>query len=431
MSEQKKVLLLTYYWPPAGGAGVQRWLKMSKILSQHIQLSVYFPKNADYPIKDESLISQIPGNIKLISKPIREPYALASKINPKNKNYQKGMIEDQKNQSILSKISLWIRANYFIPDARSGWIQPSYLYLKKHLKTNPQDIIITTGPPHSMHVIGLKLKQEFPNLKWIADFRDPWTAIDYFDKLPLNKKSLEKHINLERKVLKTADIVSTVSPAWADDLSKISDRKIEIIYNGFDQEDFKIRYNPENKFSLTYIGSLNDDRNPSNLWRVLDKLCENHEFQKDFELHLVGSISPMVKTQIQSLSSLNIKTKFRDYIPHNESLITLQKSQVLLLIINQTANEKGIIPGKFFEYLASQRKILCIGKKNSNIADLLNELSAGNVVDRENEEEMTGVLLQYYKEFKNQKLNFNEPKNIKNFSREYAAFQFLKLIESL
>ncbi len=429
MSKPKKVLLISYYWPPAGGAGVQRWLKMSKILAEHVDLSVYHPKNADYPISDPSLSKEVSEKIKKISLPIREPYALAKIINPKNKNYQKGMIDDKSKQSILSKISLWIRANFFIPDARAGWVQPSYKFLKKYLEENPQDVIISTGPPHSMHMIGLKLKNTFPDLKWIADFRDPWTAIDYFDKLPLHPWALKRHQSQEKQVLETADAVTTVSPTWAKDLDKLGHRKVEVIYNGFDLADFKQKHQPSDDFVLTYIGSLNHDRNPKNLWEALNLLCENHDFYDDFKLRLIGSIAPEVKDKISEYPLLASKTEYVAYLEHQKAIEALQKSQVLLLLINQTANENGIIPGKFFEYLAAERVILCIGKKDSDIGHLLNDLSAGVVIDRDDKKEMLSVLNILYHEYQNHLLNRNKKFNISTYSRKNAAFQFLKLIE--
>ena len=431
MSKPKKVLLISYYWPPAGGAGVQRWLKMSKILAEHVDLSVYHPENADYPISDPSLNKEVSEKIKTISLPIREPYALAKKINPRNKNYQKGMIEDKSKQSLLSKISLWVRANFFIPDARAGWIQPSYKFLKKYLEENPQDLIISTGPPHSMHMIALKLKNTFPNLKWIADFRDPWTAIDYFDKLPLHSWALKKHQSQEKQVLQKADAVTTVSPTWAKDLSKLGNRKVEVIYNGFDQADFKEKQQPSDDFVLTYIGSLNHDRNPKNLWEVLNQLCENQEFYDDFKVRLIGSIAPEVNDEIAEHPLLASKTEYVAYLEHQKAIEALQKSQVLLLLINQTANENGIIPGKFFEYLAAERVILCIGKKDSDIGHLLNDLSAGVVIDRDDKKEMQSVLNILFHEYQKHLLNRNKKFNISTYSRKNAAFQFLKLIEKL
>lgn len=431
MSERKNVLLITYYWPPAGGAGVQRWLKMSKLISQHVNLTVYHPNAAHYPILDKSLVDEIPDNITSISKKIREPYALASKINPRNKNYQKGMIEDKQHQSVLSKISLWIRANFFIPDARSGWIRPSVNFLQHYLIDHPQDVIISTGPPHSMHVIGMHLKKSNPKLKWIADFRDPWTEIDYFDKLPLQSWALNKHLKLEQDVLTHADSVTTVSPSWAQELEKIGKKKVKVIFNGFDKDDFNKNPSPSTKFVITYIGSLNEDRNPSKLWKVLDKLCENQSFSEEFELKLIGNIAPQVKDDIIQYPLLKTKTEFTNYLEHKKAIQALQTSQILLLLINETSNEKGIIPGKFFEYLASERLILCVGKQDSDIANLLLKLSAGVVVDRNDDKEMEALLKIWFQEYQHKLLNQNQHKNIAPYSRKYAAIQFIQLIEDL
>lgn len=429
MSKRKKVLLITYYWPPAGGSGVQRWLKMSKVLAEHVDLSVYHPEKATYPITDESLKQEIPEHIQSISQPIREPYALAQKFNAQNKEYQKGMIEERKKQSVLSKISLWVRANLFIPDARVNWIKPSSKYLERYLKKNPQDVIISTGPPHSVHLIAYNLKNSFPDLRWICDFRDPWTAIDYFDKLPMQEWALTKHKNQELKVLQTADVLTTVSPTWANDLSKIADKPVKVIYNGFDKEDFGKNVKPSTKFVMTYIGSLNQDRNPSNLWKALENLCTKEAFYQQFELRLIGAIAPEVKAEIEQLSKLKEKTTFVDYLEHRKAVEALQDSQVLLLLINETANEKGIIPGKFFEYLAAERVIFCVGKKDTDIDNLLTKLSAGSVIERENQKEMENILKIWFHEYENKLLNQNKRLNISSYSRKNAAFEFLKLIQ--
>lgn len=433
MAERKKVLLLTYYWPPAGGAGVQRWLKMSKHLAKEFNLTVFHPQNAEYPILDETLLDEIPSEIKNISLPIREPYTIASKLNPKNKTYQKGQIEPKANQSFLSKTSLWIRANMFIPDARAWWIMPSFKYLNKYLKENPQDVIITTGPPHSVHVIGLRLKLRNPQLKWISDFRDPWTDIDYFDKLPLNKSALKKHEKLEKEVLKYADIVTTVSPTWAEDLSNKSAKKkeVKVIYNGYDKEDFIKKYNTDKKFTITYVGSLNDDRNPSILWEVLNELCLKDDFNKEFELQLIGHISEHVKNEIISLNRLKENTQFISYLPHGEAIKTLQKSQILLLLINNTPNQKGIIPGKVFEYLASNRRILCFGNQDSDIAQILHKTKAGTVIDRTDDKKMKQILNIWFQQYKKNLLNQNENQHISNYSRKQAACNFIQLIENI
>lgn len=428
---KKKVLLLTYYWPPAGGAGVQRWLKMSKYLAKSFDLTVYHPENADFPVTDESLLNEIPQHVTYISKKINEPYALAAKLNPKNKNYQKGHIEPTENQSVLSKLSLWVRANYFIPDARSWWIMPSFRYLNDYIKNHPQHVIITTGPPHSVHVIGLRLKLRNPQLKWVADFRDPWTEIDYFGKLPLKDSALKKHQKLEKEVLKYADIVTTVSENWAENLSKTAKKDVEVIYNGFERNDFKKKIQPDNKFVITYAGSLNDDRNPSVLWKILNEMCADPDFAKQLELRLIGNISTHVKAEIEQLTVLSQRTVFITYLPHKEAIEQLQRSQILLLLINETPNSKGIIPGKLFEYMAANRRILCLGNPDSDIAEIIRKTGAGIVIDRKNSSVIRETLEKWFQDYNQNSLIPSESIDTDKFSRENAAIQFIRLIENI
>ncbi|MEX1382275.1 MAG: glycosyl transferase family 1, partial [Lutibacter sp.] len=199
-----KVLIITYYWPPAGGSGVQRWLKFVKYFRDFdIEPVVYTVENPKYPILDESLVKDIPKGIEVLKQPIFEPNNLLSFFG-KKKTESAGFLNP--NPSFFEKILQYIRANYFIPDARKFWIKPSVNYLKKYISKNNIDAIITTGPPHSMHLIGLKLKKQL-GINWIADFRDPWTEIDYFHQLPLSKKAINKHHFLEQEVLLNADKV--------------------------------------------------------------------------------------------------------------------------------------------------------------------------------------------------------------------------------
>ncbi|MDO5654515.1 MAG: glycosyltransferase [Flavobacteriaceae bacterium] len=430
MPERKKVLLLTYYWPPAGGAGVQRWLQTSTYLVKHFDVTVYHPQNADYPIIDESLLEKIPTEIKQISQPIREPYAMASRFNSKNADYQKGQIEEKEKRSLLSKLSLWIRANWFIPDARAWWIMPSFKFLNQFMKEHPQDVIITTGPPHSVHIIGLRLKLRHPHLKWLADFRDPWTSIDYFDKLPMRSSAIQKHAKLEKEVLKYADAITTVSPSWAQELTITARKPVKTIYNGFDRQDFKKEIHADDQFVITYIGSLNDDRNPSELWKVLEEVCKKNEFRNQFILRLIGNISPHVKNEISQYPHLSSKTEFLPFIPHQEAIVMLQRSQILLLLINETPNEKGIIPSKFFEYLAANRRILCLGNPDSDIAQIMQSTNAGTVIERHNADAIAETIKIWFKEFENDILNQSVHRNTSKFSRKNAAFEFIDLIEN-
>jgi hypothetical protein len=222
----KKVLIITYYWPPSGGAGVQRWLKFVKYLREFgWEPIVYTPENPEAPATDTSLLKDIPANITVIKQPIWEPYNLYKGFigQKKEEKINAGFLSEKKKPGLAEKIAVWIRGNWFIPDARRFWIKPSVKFLSEHLRGNPVDVIVSTGPPHSMHLIALKLKKKL-NIPWLADFRDPWTTIDFYDKLMLTKSSDKKHKGLELEVLKNADKVVTVSWNWSKDFKKILNR---------------------------------------------------------------------------------------------------------------------------------------------------------------------------------------------------------------
>ena len=283
----KKVLIITYYWPPAGGPGVQRWLKFVKYLRDFgVEPVVYIPENPNYPLIDKSFINEVPKDIEVIRQPIFEPYKLAAVLSKKNtKTISSGIIKQKEKQNFIQKLMLFIRGNFFIPDARKFWIQPSVKFLKSYLEKTNIDTIITTGPPHSLHLIGLGLKRQL-HLRWIADFRDPWTQIGYQKQLKLTKYSAKKHQSLEKQVLNTADQIITTSFTTKKEFALKTTKPIEVITNGFDSE-----LNTESKldeiFSISHIGSLLSGRNPELLWKVLAEISkENENFRRDFKLKL-------------------------------------------------------------------------------------------------------------------------------------------------
>lgn len=424
VDEKKRILLITYYWPPAGGAGVQRWLKMSKYLAQDFNLSVFCPETPNYPIVDNSLKMEIPPQTIQITQKIWEPYQIAEKFSPKNKNYKKGNLESRQTQSFFSKVSLWIRANLFIPDARMFWIAPSIEKIKKYIIDNHVDVIISTGPPHSTHMIAMGLKKEFPDIVWLADFRDPWTKIDYFHQLPFTFWAIKKHKKLERKVLKKADIVTTVSPSWARDLEILGAPKVYTVYNGYDESDFNFK--PKKEFvsipEITYIGSLNEDRNPSFLWEAFDFFIRQNP-DKKFKLKFIGNISEKTKNEIQKLEKLSMNTIFMDYMPHKEVLEHTKNSSILLLLMNDTPNIDGIIPGKFFEYLATDNPILAIGKKETDLDLLLKKTESGEMI---NFADQRGVY-EFLEKYLDRKKSPNPSKT--NYTRAWAANEIKNLIE--
>lgn len=423
----KKVLIITYYWPPAGGPGVQRWLKFVKYLKEYgVEPVVYIPENPDYPFYDESLQAEVSEDITILKQKIFEPYFLAKFFSRKQaKKISSGIIAEEKKQNFIQKFMLFIRGNFFIPDARKFWVKPSVKFLSEYLLKNDIDTIITTGPPHSVHLIGRALKRKH-QLRWIADFRDPWTQIGYHKKLKLTEDSEKKHLNLEKSVLQEASDIITTSFTTKKEFEKITSRPITVITNGYD-------FSPEpsvdldKKFSLSHIGSLLSGRDPKNLWQVLKELIEeNKAFAKEFSLILVGAVSDAVLRSIRA-AGLEKNLKLIGYVPHHEAQKIQKSSQVLLLIEINSENTKGIIPGKFFEYLASKRPIIALGPKKWDVEKILYETGSGNFFSYSEKEELKSRILDYYEFYRNDNLKSNS-KNIEKYSRKNLTEKLAELI---
>jgi len=365
--DKKKVLIITYYWPPAGGPGVQRWLKFIKYLPDfNIEPIVYVPSNPNYPVTDESLVDEIPKGLTVIKQPIVEPYQLASKLSKgKSDTISKGIIPEQKKQGVMERLMLFVRGNFFIPDARKKWIKPSVNYLSTYIRDYSIDTIITTGPPHSLHLIGEQLKHKL-DILWVADFRDPWTTIGYHKKLRLLPRAKKKHKELESKVLNSADKIIVTSNNTKLNFATLTKQPIEVITNGYDYESVA-SVELDEKFSISHIGSLLSDRNPEVLWKVLKELIDiNKVFASMLQLNFVGSVSEEV---LRSLEEYNLSqyVNLKGYVPHVEAIKYQIKSQVLLLIEIDSEDTKCIIPVKLFEYMVSNRPILSIGPKRSYV----------------------------------------------------------------
>ncbi|WP_395076065.1 glycosyltransferase family 4 protein [Flavobacterium sp.] len=403
----KKVLIISYYWPPAGGPGVQRWLKFVKYLPDFdIQPIVYIPENPTYPIIDEDLLNDLPKNATFLKQKITEPYGWASIFSKKNtKGISSGIIPNQKKQSLLQKAMLWIRGNIFIPDARILWVKPSVSYLSKYIQENNIDTIITTGPPHSLHLIGLKLKAKL-NVKWIADFRDPWTTIGYHKALKLSAFAERKHKKLEHHVLNSADTIIVTSPTTKAEFQRITSKPIEVITNGYDVENVA-KVILDEKFTLAHIGSFLSDRNPTILWEVLKELnTDVVGFSQNFELKLIGKVSQEI---INSISEYNLYefTNVLGYVSHIEAIEHQRKSQVLLLIEIDSVETKSIIPGKLFEYMVSGRPIIGIGPKGSDFESIISETNTGIFCNYTEKEKLKLKILDYYNLYLHQDLKAN------------------------
>ncbi|HOD09101.1 MAG TPA: glycosyltransferase family 4 protein, partial [Flavobacterium sp.] len=404
MSEPKKLLIITYYWPPAGGPGVQRWLKFVKYLPDfNVQPIVYIPENPTYPIIDNGLQSEVSEKAIILKKKIFEPYGFASFLGKnKTKKISSGIIPNQKKQSFVEKTLLWVRGNIFIPDARFLWVKPSVKYLKKYIEENQIDTIVTSGPPHSLHLIGLQLKKEL-NVKWFADFRDPWTTIGYHKALKLSSSAEKKHKALEKEVLTTADTIIVTSKTTKTEFQAITSRPIEVITNGYDVE--KVTKQPlDEKFTLAHIGSFLSERNPRILWKALKELTkENPDFRRDFQLKLIGAVSQEVLDTISEFR-LNDYVLNLGYVSHQEAVEHQRKSQVLLLIEINSNDTKSIIPGKLFEYMVSERPIIALGPEGSDFAEIITSTNTGVFFLYDELEQLKALLLKYYNLYKEQNL---------------------------
>ena len=425
--EQKKLLIITYYFPPAGGPGVQRWLKFVKYLPEFdIQPIVYVPENPTYPIIDEGLVSQISDKVIILKNKIWEPYQLASVFSKnKTKKISSGIFPQKKKQTFLDKTFLWVRGNLFIPDARVFWVKPSVSYLEKYIKENNIDTIVTSGPPHSLHLIGLELKEKL-NVKWFADFRDPWTTIGYHKALRLSAYADKRHKKLESKVLNSADTIIVTSKTTKTEFEAITNKPISVITNGYDIENVE-KQTLDTKFTLAHIGSFLSDRNPPFLWECLVELLnEIPDFKSHLEIKLIGAVSQEVLDAIAQFN-LNDYLNLLGYVSHHEAIAHQKKSQVLLLIEINSEDTKSIIPGKLFEYMVSNRPIIAIGPQGSDFADIIKETNTGVFFDYSEKAKLKSVILDFYNQFLEGRLQSNGV-GLQQYSRKNLTKQLAYLI---
>ncbi|MCP4522137.1 MAG: glycosyltransferase family 4 protein [Cytophagales bacterium] len=417
----KKVLIITYYWPPAGGPGVQRVLKFAKFLQQFgWEPIIYTVENGEYPIEDESLLHEIPKGITVIKKEIWEPFTAYKKIvGIKSKDkINPGFLNTKKKKSFAEKLSIWVRGNIFIPDARKFWIKPSVKFLNKYLEENKVDAIFSSGPPHSLHLIASEIQHKF-KLPWIADFRDPWTNIDYYKELNLSSWADKKHHELEKKVLKQANKVLVVGNTMKEEFEEMGADNIEVITNGFDPSDFPTNDTSikHQEFRIVHLGMMNKARNHRFFWETLQELCnENEAFKKALNVQLVGKCDLSVEEIVNELS-LQKQVTFVPYVNHNEVFGIEQQASLLYLSINNSPNAKGVITGKIFEYLGAKRPILCIGPKDGDAAHIVNGAKAGYVIDFDDKKALKETLIKTFKYFQNGNLEV-AGEGIEQYSRE-------------
>lgn len=427
-----KVLIISYYWPPAGGSGVQRWLKFVKYLRDYgWEPVVYTASNPEAPTFDETLIAEIPIGVETIKGKAFEPYSIYKALfGFKRKKIGVGFAGLER-KSFFSKVAVWIRGNLFIPDARMLWIKPSVRKLTKYLKENPVDIIVSTGPPHSTHLIARNLKRKL-NIPWVADFRDPWTNIDFYHQLRLTKFADSVHRKMELSVLKECDAAVTVTPSWQADFPERFENKMHVIQNGFDSADFSTENGValDKDFTITHVGVVPPDRNCVSLWSAIAQMAaENSDFKKALKLRFVGQVDSSV---IASLESLNLmaNVEITGFVSHQKALEYQMSSQVLLLLVNNSPNAKGILTGKVYEYLAAKRPILAVGPLGGDLDNLLNETKAGKCLPFDSTSSIREGLQWFWEGYSLGWGNFN-PQEANRYSRKELTGKMVSIFNDL
>lgn len=376
----KRVLVIAYYWPPSGGSGVQRWVKFCKYLPKEgWEPVVYAPEGADYPALDPTLEREV--SCEVIRGRIWEPYAAYKRLMGKEARTEVTEISSgEKNWK--QKLSLWIRANLFVPDPRVGWVCPSVKRLKKYLKEHPVDAIVTTGPPHSVHLIGLKLHKAL-GIPWVPDFRDPWSRMYYLKHLPMTDATWAKLRRQEQAVLDNCSTVLTCTPFVQEEFRAQTATPVTCITNGFDEDDFAGRQLPrrDKHFNITHTGLLAKDGNPIALWKVLGKLASADEaFAKALRLRLVGKVDREVLEAIAA-EGLQKNVELLGECDHAAAVREQRAATLLVLPLRNDPQYRPILPGKLFEYLAARRPILGIGQPDGATAQVIASTKAGVMAD--------------------------------------------------
>ena len=418
---------------------MQRWVKFAKYLPlEGWQPVIYTPENPEQLAIDESLAAEIPAEAEVIKTHIVEPYEIYKKLLRKS-GHSKEAVEvnpvNAQNKSFLQKVAMWVRGNIFRPDPRCLWIGPSVRFLKKYLEEHPVDLIVSTGPPQSMHLIGRRLALA-TGIPWIADFRDPWTKIFYFKHLSMTRATENWHKKMEKKVLDDASVVVAVSPLVQQEFQAMTKTPVELITNGFDEYDFSTEgchdaeEGAEQDFCITHTGLFAADGNPTALWKVLaEKSRTNEVFHKALKIKLIGKTDDSILTALND-AGLEDAVDNMGYQPHAEAVQQQRKASLLILPLRKEPEYKAVLPGKLFEYLASRRPILGIGQPDGAMAMILNDTHTGVVLDWEDKEALKQYIDACWDKHLEGRLNI-EGGDISQFTRRNLSRRMAQLFNSL
>lgn len=430
----RRILFITYYFPPSSGPGVQRALKFAKYLPEFGWLPTVLtvrPEDAAYPNTDSALLDEIPVQVQVERTKAWDPYALYARLQGKAKSDTVGVgFVGESSMTWKQAFARWVRANVFLPDARAGWVPYATRGANALMKNQTFHAVFTTGPPHSTHLIGRRIAAQH-RLPWVADFRDPWTGIDFYKDLPMSVIAKKWDARLEKQVLEQADRVLVVSPDMKRRLQKRVDTDYTVLQNGFDPADF-VHDSPalSTTFTLSYIGNLNAARNPEALWKamaspVLDTTRDS------IAVRLVGNVDPMAVATARKYK-VDERVTVEPYLAHADAVRAMQASTMLLLIINRVEGAEGIMTGKLYEYIASGRPILGIGPVEGDAAQVLRETEAGQMFDYEDHAGVAGFIEEQYQAWQHGRPKTGaDPTRRKRYSRRSQTEQLAHLLSHI
>lgn len=433
--DMPRVLLVTYYFPPSGGSGVQRMLKFTRYLRRHgwepVVLTV---EDGAYPEYDPTLMNDVPEGVEVRRTNSWNPFQWYARLMGKDsKNAVVVGSLGKEESGFRERLARWVRGNIFVPDARVGWLPYAVRGGQKLLDDLSIQAIVSSGPPHSTHLVARTLSRR-SGVPWIADFRDPWTDMDYYNNLPMTRWAHRLNTHLEQSVLDEAAHLTTVSNSWCQLFGRKTTTPITLIRNGFDTADFDGISPVETKgtFMISHVGTMYTTRNPEMLWQVLGQLKSNGELPR-LRLRFIGRVEPQVRETLQRYR-LEKVTEYVSYVPHDKALAYMQGSTLLLLTINESSGPEfeGYIPGKFYEYLASRRPILAVGSQRVEVTNLLRETQSGQMVDYGDQETLKKLIRTYYARWEaGQPLEVDAQKDLTPYTREHQTGQLAKLLREV
>ncbi|MCY4419473.1 MAG: glycosyl transferase [Cytophagales bacterium] len=419
----KRILIISYYWPPSGGGGVQRWLKLSKYLPKSIIPVIYTPSNPPFVIKDTSLLRDIRPHMEVWKKPIKQPHRCLFK--KKIKAYQ-GV---QQGHPLIR----FLGANLFIPDSKILWKKDSLNFLLGQLKKTHIDLLISTGPPHSMHLLAEEIKKK-TKIPWIADFRDNWTDWEVIQELPLLPLIRRRHHKLEKRVVQTCDGLITISPNWSQKFREKGAQNVFNMPNGFDPEDIPNPFPkaPKQKFRLVHMGMLNLKRSHS-FWKALNSLMNSYpEIKTELEITLGGEIAEDLKDFLYQESDLYEKVKYIGYVKHQEVFKNYAQGHVNLVFSHTGKDAQGHIPGKLLECLAIPRPLLFLGDPQGDASQVLNKYPNPyiHITQLHQVQDIQHALLELFQK-RHTNISTQAIENLKSYNRQYQAENLARWINNI